>query len=460
MVSIDILPDDVLLAIFYSFLYDGQGEGSQNPWQLLVHVCQRWRTIVFGSPRHLNLQLFCTERTPVRDMLDVWPALPLITWCMSPAEKMDNIIAVLERTDRVSVINTDIWSSDWEIFLSATQRPFPELAALGFRLQDRTVKVVPDSFLGGSAPGLKHLQFIGIPFPGLPRLLLSATHLVTLSLWSIPHSGYFSPDAMVTVLATLTSLDSLILGFESPHSCPDPASRRPPPSTRSVIPVLTYFSFKGVSEYLEDLVACIDTPRLNHFCITFFNDVVFDTPQLIRLISHTPKSRALEKAHITFQDRGASLIFSSKTSGYWELHVIILCRGLDWQLSSLEQVCTSCSPVLSTLEDLYIYKCTRMKLGWKGKIENRLWLDLLRSFSAAKDLYLSEEFTPRIAPVLQELAKGRTTEVLPALQNIFLEGLDSSGPVEEGIVQFVSARQVAGHPIAISPWTNPDQDKE
>ncbi len=33
------------------------------------HVCQKWRSVVFGSPRRLNLRLLCTKRTPVREML-------------------------------------------------------------------------------------------------------------------------------------------------------------------------------------------------------------------------------------------------------------------------------------------------------------------------------------------------------------------------------------------------------
>jgi hypothetical protein len=43
-------------------------------------------------------------------------------------------------------------------------------------------------------------------------------------------------------------------------------------------------------------------------------------------------------------------------------------------------------------------------------------------------------------------------EVLPALQNIFLEGLQPSGPVQEDLGKFVAARQLSGHPIAVSPW--------
>ena len=286
-----MLPDEVLLVIFY-FCLDGDipVEERQDAWQLLVHVCQRWRSVIFESPHYLELELVCTARTPARDLLDVWPAFPLIISCISPV-KVDNIIAVLEHTDRVSLINfTDIRSSDWEILLAAMQQPFPLLSFLRLWPTDE-MPVVPDSFLGGSASCMRTIFLDHVPFPSLPKLLLSTTRLHTLFLLNIPHSGYFSPEAMFTALSTLTSLELLEIEFLSPRSFPDSASRRPLPLTRSVIPVLTYFSFKGVSEYLEELVARIDTPQLNRLFITFLNDVVFDTPQLIHFINRTPKSR-------------------------------------------------------------------------------------------------------------------------------------------------------------------------
>jgi hypothetical protein len=103
------------------------------------------------------------------------------------------------------------------------QEPFPELTYLGLWCDDENNKmvVVPDSFLGGFAPRLEVVQLEGLPFPGLPKLFLSATHLVDLRLHDIPHSGYFSPDAMVAVLSTLTNLKYLRLIFKSPESCPD-----------------------------------------------------------------------------------------------------------------------------------------------------------------------------------------------------------------------------------------------
>ena len=465
MTSIDTLPDDVLLEIFKAHGYynvDSFGVKREKAWQTLVHVCRRWRGIVFGSPRHLNLQLVCTERTPARDMLDVWPAFPLIVYYNDyETGSVDNVIAALECSDRVYQIFLKIdGSRESDILLGATQQPFPELTYLELRSNYvETMAVVPDSFMGGSAPRLKHLSLNGIPFPGLPKLLLSATHLASLSLNRIPHSGYISPDRMVAVLSTLTSLKSLWLEFKSPRSCPDQASRRTPPKTRSVLPRLTYFYFKGVSEYLDDLVACIDAPQLDYLNITIFNDIAFDTPQLVLFISHTPKWKALESVDITLWNGGASIDFSSQTSR-GSFKVIIWCRGLDWQVAAVEQVCTSCLPPLYMLEDLYFHEDSLSPPDRKDSVENREWLELFRPFMAVKNLYVSENLASLIAPALQELVEGRTSDVLPALQNIFLKGLEWSGSVQESIGKLVAARQAANHPIVISAWADSETDSE
>jgi hypothetical protein len=53
-------------------------------------------------------------------------------------------------------------------------------------------------------------------------------------------------------------------------------------------------------------------------------------------------------------------------------------------------------------------------------IENAQWLELLRPFAAAKNLYLPDQFAPHIVPALKELViGGRTIEVFPAIQNFF-----------------------------------------
>ena len=447
-----MLPDDVLLSIF-GFCANEQGRRVERVWQTLVHVCRRWRSLVFGSPRGLDLQLICTPKTRARDMLDLWPPLPLVItspWDNSEYYRIettdaDNIVAVLERRNRVCRIYISKTSNS---HLEAMQESFPELTHLTLWSDRKPMAVLPDSFLGGSVPLLRTLWLDGIPFPGLPKLLLFSPHLTDLRLENIPHLGYIPPDAIATALSTLTSLGNLHLEFQSPLSFPDRASQRPPPPTSFVLPVLAYFWFKGVSEYLDDLVAHIDAPLLKELGITFFNQILFDTPQLVLFINRTSALRAPERARVIFIGSTRSMIkLSSRASVYGDLSVAILCEDTDWQVSALEQVCT-CLPLLSTVEGLYI---DAILLNWQDNIENALWLELLQPFTAVKNLYLSEKFAPHIMPSLQELVGERTTEVLPALQNIFLEGLETSGPVQESIQQFIAMRQ-ASQPITVSGW--------
>jgi hypothetical protein len=82
-------------------------------------------------------------------------------------------------------------------------------------------------------------------------------------------------------------------------------------------------------------------------------------------------------------------------------------------------------------------------------VGNSQWLDFLHRFTTVKNLHLSEEVTLRVAPALQELVAESRTDVLPTLQNIFLEGCRPSGHVQEAIEQFVAARRHSGCPVAV-----------
>jgi hypothetical protein len=437
-----VLPEDVLLEIFY--FYVGKAQGIQA-WRYLVHVCRPWRSVVFGSPRRLNLQLVCTAKTRA---LDIWPALPL--QIRGRGDLRDSLDAVLELSDRVRGIDLrriTSWHSGKGKLSTAMAVPFPELRNLRLESSDGEV-VLPDSFLGGSAPRLGFLHLDRISYLGLPKLLSSATHLVQLNLQNIPHSGYISSDAMVTAISTLTRLKTITLEFQSPRPHSDRAGRRLPPTTRSVFSVLTYIYFKGDSEYLDDLVANINAPRLSKLDIIF----VLDTPQLIQFISRTPRLEALEKARVIFGSGGATVNLSSLTSGDYLVRVEISCRDLDRQVSSMRQVCTCSLPPLSNLEDLYILDFLSPRARWQDNIENSLWLGLLHPFRATQDLYLSEEFARRIGPALQELVGSRASEVLPSLQNIFLEGLRPSVPVQEGIRRFVATRRITSDAMAVFRW--------
>jgi hypothetical protein len=366
----------------------------------------------------------------------------------------DNVIAALEQSNRIFQVS--LWYlAGWQLeeVLAAMQAPFPKLTDLRLWSHFETLPVIPDSFLGGSARRLRYFSLDGIPFPGLPKLLLSATHIVDLRLINIPHSGYISPEAMVTLLSVLPRLRTLHLQFQSPQSHPDLESRSLPPPKRSTLPALRRFRFRGVIEYLEDLVTSIDAPQLKTLYITFFNQIDFDCPRLAQFINCTPTLRALDEAVVQFGDSFSRVVLPP---GPRTLEIAISCGEPDWQLSSVAQVCNFLPPI-SMVEDLHI-EHQYLELVWKDDaIENALWLELLLPFTAVENLYLSREFAPGIAAALQELVGGRILEVLPNLRNIFVEGLESLGPFQERIGQFVAARQLSGHAVAISVRNEPVQ---
>jgi hypothetical protein len=406
----------------------------------------------------------------VRKTLAVWPYFPIFVQQRQyglPGGDSDNIVAALEQNDRVCEIDLfDISSSHLEKALAAMQEPFPALTRLEIRRKDDgdgTPPAVLDSFMDGSAPRLRYVDLTRVPFPGLARLLSSTIHLVYLYLWKTPHSGYISPEAMIRCLSGLTRLERFSLEFESPLSRPSNQERRRlPPPARSVLPSLTCFIFKGVSVYLEDLVARFDAPLLDNLQITFFHQLIFDTPQLVQFINRTPNLKAPVEARVIFSSGFVQVTLTrpGETSPRG-LGLGFTCGHSDWQLSSLAQVFSSSIPqaLISTVEQLYIYESGFLEPRWQADIEDSQWLDVLNPFTAVKDLYLSQNFVSRIAPTLQELVGERAIEVLPALQCLFLEKHHPSGDVQEEIVKFVAARQLAEHPIAVSVWER-EQDGE
>ncbi|KAI9438855.1 hypothetical protein F5148DRAFT_1380071 [Russula earlei] len=453
-VTINTLPDDVLIEIFQFFL-NHWGTGTHG-WHTLVHVCQNWRSIVFASPRRLNLRLLYGGARPMSEMLDVWPLFPVVIDLNStayefsnsyPYQRWGNIAGALESEHyhRISQINLAvIGRSIWERLAVAMQKPFSELTFLRFRVQDNTVASVPDSFLGGSAPLLRYLSFNNCPFPGIPKLLLSANQLVELYLLKIPNSGYISPQDLVTALSVLSRLKTLRLGFESPRY---PASRPRPPLTRSVLPALTILYFRGVHEYLEDLLAQIEAPLLNKLDVAFFMDIDFVIPQLHRLISKTESFKTCDRATVYTFDRAIRFTVYRGTNQLPMLSMEISCRELDWQLASLVQVYSSSFPLLSALVQLDITDYAPQS-RWKDDMEATQWLELLVPFTAMKDLRLTHQVAPHVCQPLEELAGER---VLPALQNIFLTGLKPSR-YPKYIEGFVAARKLSGRPVAIHRW--------
>jgi len=276
------LPNEVLLRIFDFLLERTDSIKVMNVWQTLVHVCRVWRNIILSSSRRLDsdLQLLCMGRNPVREMLHIWPAFPIVivTGGDPNEDRADNIVAAFEQPGRVFEIFFEEISSEALDFFSGTMHgPFPQLTTLEITLGD-TRQFFPTPL--GSAPRLRSIDLCDVPLSAVHKLLLSASDLVHLSLWHVPIWEYVTPKKIAACLSSMTKLESMSLGFRFPRHYPCPESQR-----RTVLPALTSFHFEGPKGYLEDLKARLDTPRLDRVTVSYSNSP-FDAEDIDYLMQY------------------------------------------------------------------------------------------------------------------------------------------------------------------------------
>jgi hypothetical protein len=380
-------------------------------------------------------------------MLDVWPPLPIEIECHSVDRQVeDDVIAALERPNRVRSILLSRMTIPLERLVAVMQDPLPAMDSLSLQIDESREPgpALPNTFLGGSAPRLRSLRLTRIPFPTLPRLLLSSNDLVDLHLEQIPHSGYISPEAMATCISALTSLFRLSIGFISPASRPDPTTRHPPSLTRAVLPTLITFYFHGVSEYLEDLIAQIDTPQLHTVTITFFNQLVFGFQQLPQFIIHRPTLDTPDTAKIfTYSDR-VKMTFSSERS-IDDFTFQILSRRIDWQVSSVAQICNQVSFILSSIEELDIDDRGSI---WQVDMDDIQWLELFQPFTAVRTLRtgISDNIQSLVVSALRGLSGESAMQVLSALEELQLSGYEAS---QHDNWPFTIVRRHSDHPVVV-----------
>ncbi|KAH9971596.1 hypothetical protein BGW80DRAFT_1253316 [Lactifluus volemus] len=249
---------------------------------------------------------------------------------------------------------------------------------------------------------------------------------------------------MATSISALTNLFRLSIGFISPASRPDPTTRHPPSLTRAVLPTLVTFYFHGVSEYLEDLIAQIDTPQLHTVTITFFNQLVFGFQQLPQFIIHLPTP---DTAKISTYTNRVEMNFCSSADDF---SFQILSRRIDWQVSSVAQICNQLSEpfIVSSIKKLYIFERSGMSPSTlEDEMDETQWLELFRPFTAVRTLCISHKIQSHVMSALRGLSGELAMQVLPAFEKLYLLGFhpdlerDDMGP-------FMTARQGSAHPVA------------
>jgi hypothetical protein len=445
------LNDDVLLSIFGSYrLDDDENWNLQREWFKLIHVCRRWRHLIYGLPSHLDLQLLCTDGTPVADMLNHSPPLPLIinyqnTYATMTTDDEEGILLALRRHDRVRRIVLHAPHRGLHKFLAAMNENFPTLERLSIvsTSGDDAKLVMPRAF---RAARLSHLTLGGVTLSGEPRSLSPTVSLVSLTLTNLRAFPYFPAEGLTAQLQFVLLLGELSISF----SVPIP---------RTTLPAEIRFIPRGISVYLEDHLARISDSCLGKFDVTLFNQLIYALPAISRHIDATAEFR-FPVAKINFNQNSFSISLSDnreeEAQGDRSLNIQVSCKSFDWQVSSAAQICNELWWMLHWVEELAIdfYKYG-MPPEWRNEVGSRTWCDLLRPFKCVKKLRVGRALTSDLSRALQpaeeQLSTGDGAPVgllswlLPVLQQLVLE----EGCDDNAFTAFIDARQRVGCPIQL-----------
>ena len=467
-VSIHILDDESLLNVFFLYrptIFDGdeddkvrfrggRGWNRERWWYKLVHVCQRWRRLILGSTFFLGLCLVCTSGTPVADMLEHSPHLPLVIdydyeTCDITAEAEGMILALKQR-NRVRRIRLHIPASNLQMFNMAIDDEYPVLEYFIMEPSTEvmsTVLMLPESL---QAPHLRHLALMGFALPTRSRLLTTAVGLVTLVLTVVHPPTYFQPNILLQWLSFMPQLETLVISFSFPVPSSDVEGQviHMPIMTHVTLPNLRWFVFRGVSAYVEAVVRRITTPRLEKLGLHLFKQLTFSVPHLLQLMNMTeiPNFDSAEfkfswnEVYVKVYPREAA---KAKMCPF-SIHVD--CWHLDWQVSSMAQIFNTLSQNFLTVEHLTLeYEVHRRASEERNEVNCTEWHKLLRSFSNVKTLSVDEGLVKELSCSLRPDDGKLTLELLPELQKLTYSWSNNAG---DGFASFIDARKNAGRPVA------------
>ena len=490
LISIDTLPDDVLLEVFdhYRKLTADHWARLQG-WYKLAHSCRRWRQLVFASSLRLNLQLRCTFGTPVTDMINHSPPFPLILdygphllkkW--TPADE-EGVLFALQHLSRTHEIMLSAPHSTLVEIINALLDTAPVLRRLILHTES-TEFVLPKSFLDGNVPQLRHLELHGVSLATLHPLLPSATSLVSLILERVPSSVYFSPESLIAHIRTMPHLRILSISFLSAVPRPGLGNQRflPPgqaPQTRIELPALRQLVFRGVSAYLESFLARIRTPAIEDIDFTLFNQLTLRIPRICTFISDLEPFRPTT-ARIDFAQASAHILLfvpsmasqsGESQSQSPDISLSVSCARLDFQVSAMAQICSGtvsgaglANLVLPVEELMLGFHQSELSEEWRGGgdvVDPSLWYTLLTPFRQTRSLRvhvaLAADLEHALRPPQPQQdglvpvgeAPGLEREMLfPELRTIVLLHGDDERMISgtsEAFRSFVDERNRAGH---------------
>jgi hypothetical protein len=209
---------------------------------------------------------------------------------------------------------------------------------------------------------------------------------------------------------------------------------------------------QGGSAYAEAVVPRITAPRLEKLDIWFFKQLTFSVPCLQQFIN-TATNLRFNSAKFEFcRDLVYAGVYLREEIDIAQIKMIPLLLAvrswhLDWQVSSVAQIFTSISQVLSTVENLTLEHREHSRSSEAhNEVDRSEWRKLLGSFGKAKILRVGDGLVKEVSRSLRLEDGEDPLELLPELQSLIYSGIGDPG---DAFTSFIDARQISGHPVTL-----------
>jgi hypothetical protein len=363
------------------------------------------------------------------------------------AQDEEGILLALGQRHRLRHLRLVFPVSNLRKFVMAIDEEFPILEYLIVHapLKDNTALILPETL---QAPHLRHLMLGDFACPIRSRLHPTAAGLVTLCLATAHPSAYFQPNILLQWISFMPQLESLDIAFLFPVPNRDVERQltHTPITTYITLPNLRWFWFQGVSAYLEAVVCRITAPRLERLETRLYKQLTYSVPRLPQFMNTTENIR-FDNAVVMFKDEEIGVLMFFSGADTHAFVVWVNCWHLDWQVSSVAQICNALSQVFSAVEHLTLEHEVHSQSSEEHNDVDRIeWRNLLRSFSNVKTLLVEDGLVEELSRCLRLEDGELPLELLPELQELTYS---KSGDTDDSFTPFIDARQNTGRPVTL-----------
>ncbi|KAI0261344.1 hypothetical protein BC834DRAFT_972759 [Gloeopeniophorella convolvens] len=483
VVSIDVLPDEILLEIFdfwHLMVLEDKNDPlfsdvlTQGDWWILSIVCRRWRQILLGSPSRLRLCLHCNSYTP--DHILHFPySLPLLMadieaghpWDLGYAprlfEHMNRALKIALKGSRYILAKLCA-----ELVRSA---PLLEHLVVETSTPGYVDTRLPSAFFNGSAPRLRRLRLDGIAIVDSPSFRAATARLVSLS---VKLFRDLPVEHFLSVLSHLPMLQELEVGnveFAQEEMDWNIDSPPAPLAIRATLPRLSRLYLRTAYPWIALIVMSMEASSVTDLSIHPFilNAASCQLPSLSQLLAPTGEASTVT-AHFELGLVDCTVTLGAKASQV-TMRFGDSSKGYGQELGALACALGALAGEVATVGtlkfegDLNVHRFPTSLPGFGEGFEDTPthWHEALSPLSAVQELLFPAE--PSFVTVARLLSAESPagTGLFPSLCYIGISdrpadlrasrrGKPSAGDIKDFVgafTPFLEARESANRPVQL-----------